>query len=75
MLDAMEKSVESLGTYIDVLQVHRNDRDVPPEEIMKALNNLVKSGRVRYIGASSGKFSRFSIPFLFRWYHAVRIRK
>lgn len=42
-----------LGTYIDVLQIHRMDRDVSPEEIMKALNDVVESGKVRYLGASS----------------------
>ncbi|PQE16889.1 versiconal hemiacetal acetate reductase protein [Rutstroemia sp. NJR-2017a BBW] len=42
-----------LGTYIDVLQIHRLDRDTPREEIMKALNDVVESGKVRYIGASS----------------------
>jgi aryl-alcohol dehydrogenase-like predicted oxidoreductase len=42
-----------LGTYIDVLQIHRLDRDTPPEEIMRALNDVVESGKVRYIGASS----------------------
>ncbi|KAI8261204.1 Aryl-alcohol dehydrogenase [Colletotrichum sp. SAR 10_77] len=53
ILDAVDRSVERLGTYIDVLQIHRMDRDVPPEEIMKALNDVVESGKVRYIGASS----------------------
>ncbi|KAF5633400.1 alcohol dehydrogenase [Fusarium sp. NRRL 52700] len=47
------RSVERLGTYIDVLQIHRMDRDVSPEEIMKALNDVIESGKVRYIGASS----------------------
>ncbi|EEY18549.1 norsolorinic acid reductase [Verticillium alfalfae VaMs.102] len=47
------KSIERLGTYIDVLQIHRLDRDVEPEEIMKALNDVVESGKVRYIGAST----------------------
>lgn len=46
-----------LGTYIDVLQIHRLDRDVPAEEIMKALNDVVESGKVRYLGASSVCFS------------------
>ncbi|KAK9357432.1 NADP-dependent oxidoreductase domain-containing protein [Lipomyces starkeyi] len=39
--------------YIDMLQIHRYDKDVDPEEVMGALNDLVKSGKVRYIGASS----------------------
>ncbi|RGP63757.1 alcohol dehydrogenase [Fusarium sporotrichioides] len=53
ILDSVERSTERLGTYIDVLQIHRMDRDVPAEEIMKALNDVVESGKVRYIGASS----------------------
>ncbi|MCJ1472132.1 hypothetical protein MMC13_000779 [Lambiella insularis] len=53
IFDAVEGSVKRLGTYIDVLQIHRLDRDVPREEIMKALNDVVEKGWVRYIGASS----------------------
>ncbi|APA08165.1 hypothetical protein sscle_03g029350 [Sclerotinia sclerotiorum 1980 UF-70] len=53
ILDAVDRSVARLGTYIDVLQIHRLDRDTPREEIMKALNDVVESGKVRYIGASS----------------------
>ncbi|KAJ4364869.1 CSG1/SUR1-like protein [Ascochyta clinopodiicola] len=53
IFDAVEKSFERLGTYIDVLQIHRLDRDTPREEIMKALNDVVEKGWVRYIGASS----------------------
>ncbi|KAG9243696.1 aldo-keto reductase-like protein [Calycina marina] len=53
ILDAVDSSVERLGTYIDVLQIHRLDRDTPREEIMKALNDVVESGKVRYIGSSS----------------------
>ena len=53
IFDAVEKSVARLGTYIDVLQIHRLDRDTPREEIMRALNDVVESGKVRYIGASS----------------------
>ncbi|CAI7602377.1 unnamed protein product [Penicillium viridicatum] len=53
IFDAVESSVRRLGTYIDVLQIHRLDRDTPREEIMKALNDVVDSGQVRYIGASS----------------------
>ena len=39
--------------YIDLLQIHRCDSDVPIEETMEALHDLVKIGKVRYIGASS----------------------
>ncbi|KAF2116344.1 NADP-dependent oxidoreductase domain-containing protein [Lophiotrema nucula] len=53
IFDAVEKSVERLGTYIDVLQIHRLDRGTPREEIMKALNDVIEKGWVRYIGASS----------------------
>ena len=45
--------MERLGTYIDVLQIHRLDRETPREEIMRALNDVVERGWVRYIGASS----------------------
>jgi aryl-alcohol dehydrogenase-like predicted oxidoreductase len=53
IFDAVDASVARLGTYIDVLQIHRLDRNTPREEIMKALNDVVESGKVRYIGASS----------------------
>nr|POF01387.1 aldo-keto reductase dtxs3 [Quercus suber] len=47
-------SLERLGTtYIDLLQIHRYDYSVPPEETMQTLHSLVQSGKVRYIGASS----------------------
>jgi aryl-alcohol dehydrogenase-like predicted oxidoreductase len=43
-----------LGTdYIDVLQIHRSDDKVPYEETMRALDDLVRDGKVRYLGASS----------------------
>jgi versiconal hemiacetal acetate reductase len=53
IIDAVDKSVARLGTYIDVLQIHRLDRSVPREEIMRALNDVVESGKARYLGASS----------------------
>ncbi|KAL8952965.1 MAG: hypothetical protein Q9222_001141 [Ikaeria aurantiellina] len=39
--------------YIDLLQIHRFDPDTPVEETLEALHDLVKVGKVRYIGASS----------------------
>lgn len=53
IFDAVEASVERLGTYIDVLQIHRLDRETPKKEIMRALNDVVEKGWVRYLGASS----------------------
>ncbi|KAJ1558200.1 hypothetical protein HK096_003015, partial [Nowakowskiella sp. JEL0078] len=54
ILEAVEKSLERLGTsYIDLYQIHRFDHNTPVEETMEALNDLVRSGKVRYIGASS----------------------
>ncbi|KAL8973536.1 MAG: hypothetical protein Q9197_002223 [Variospora fuerteventurae] len=51
---AVDASLKRLGTdYIDLLQIHRYDATVPPEETMKALHDLVEAGKVRYIGASS----------------------
>ena len=53
ILDAVSNSVKRLGTYIDVLQIHRYDPDTPIEETMRALNDVIERGDVRYIGASS----------------------
>lgn len=51
---AVEASLERLGTtYIDVLQLHRLDRDTSPEEVMCALHDLVKMGKIHYLGGSS----------------------
>lgn len=53
LFNAVEDSLRRLQTsYIDVLQIHRLD-DTPMVEIMEALHDIVKSGKVRYIGASS----------------------
>ncbi|KAN0116747.1 aryl-alcohol dehydrogenase [Hyaloscypha variabilis] len=53
IFDAVDAGIARLGTYMDVLQIHRLDRDTPREEIMKALNDVVESGKARYIGACS----------------------
>lgn len=53
ILDSVEGSVKRLGTYLDVLWIHRLDRETPKEEIMRALNDVIERGWVRYIGASS----------------------
>jgi aryl-alcohol dehydrogenase-like predicted oxidoreductase len=54
IFNAVEDSLRRLDTpYIDVLQIHRFDPTVPITETMLALHDLVVSGKVRYIGASS----------------------
>lgn len=51
---AVDASLKRLNTdYIDLYQIHRWDNSTPIEETMEALNDLVRSGKVRYIGASS----------------------
>jgi 1-deoxyxylulose-5-phosphate synthase len=50
----LDNSLRRLGMdYIDLYQIHRWDKRVPIEETMEALHDVVKSGKVRYIGASS----------------------
>jgi 1-deoxyxylulose-5-phosphate synthase len=54
ILDACDDSLKRLGTdYIDLYQIHRFDPETPIEETLSALDELVRSGRVRYLGASS----------------------
>ncbi|KAL7409784.1 aryl-alcohol dehydrogenase [Mrakia frigida] len=51
---SVDASLDRLGLdYIDLLQCHRFDYDTPIEETMQALHDVVKSGKVRYIGMSS----------------------
>lgn len=45
ILDAVESSTRRLGTHIDVLQIHRLDRETDKTEIMRALNDVVDSGK------------------------------
>ncbi len=54
IMQAVEASLRRLGTdYIDLYQIHRWDYGTPIEETLQALHDLVRSGKVRYIGASS----------------------
>ncbi len=51
--NAVEASLRRLGTdHIDLYQIHRWDESVPVEEMMRTLDDLVRAGKVRYIGAS-----------------------
>jgi len=54
IFSAVDASLRRLQTdYLDLLQIHRFDASVPIEETMEALHDLVKNGKVRYLGASS----------------------
>lgn len=54
VLDAIDGTLKRLGTdYVDLYQIHRWDYETPIEETLQVLDDLVRSGKVRYIGASS----------------------
>jgi aryl-alcohol dehydrogenase (NADP+) len=53
-MNAIDASLRRLGTdYVDLYQIHRWDPETPIEETLEALHDVVKSGKARYIGASS----------------------
>lgn len=54
IFNSIDGSLRRLGTdYVDLYQIHRFDYETPIEEVLVALNDLVRSGKVRYIGASA----------------------
>ena len=54
ILDSIDRSLTRLGVdYVDLYQIHRFDPDTPVEETLEALNDVVRAGKARYIGASS----------------------
>ncbi|MCX6067487.1 MAG: aldo/keto reductase [Chloroflexi bacterium] len=54
IMDSIDKSLRRLQMdYVDLYQIHRWDYEVPIEETMEALNDVVRAGKARYIGASS----------------------
>lgn len=54
ILTQIDESLRRLGTeYVDLYQIHRFDPKVPIEETMEALDDVVRAGKARYIGASS----------------------
>jgi len=61
IMRSIDDSLHRLGTdYVDLLQIHRWDYDTPIEETLEALNDVVKSGKARYIGASSMHSKQFA---------------
>src|SRR5471030_1924926 len=54
LLDAIDASLRRLGTdYVDLYQLHMDDRDTPLDETLGALDAIVRMGKVRYIGVSN----------------------
>lgn len=54
ILTEIDNSLRRLGTdYVDLYQIHRWDYETPIEETMEALNDVVRAGKARYIGASA----------------------
>jgi 1-deoxyxylulose-5-phosphate synthase len=54
VLAAIDSSLKRLGMdHVDLYQIHRYDPETPIEETLEALNDVVRSGKARYIGASS----------------------
>ena len=54
ILDSIDRSLKRLQMdYVDLYQIHRWDTETPIEETLEALNDVVRAGKARYIGASS----------------------
>jgi aryl-alcohol dehydrogenase-like predicted oxidoreductase len=61
ILSEIDNSLKRLGTdYVDLYQIHRWDYETPIEETMEALNDVVRAGKARYIGASAMYAWQFS---------------
>jgi aryl-alcohol dehydrogenase-like predicted oxidoreductase len=57
----IDHSLRRLGTdYVDIYMIHRLENETPLEETLEALNDLVRAGKVRYLGASSMRAFEFS---------------
>jgi aryl-alcohol dehydrogenase-like predicted oxidoreductase len=61
IMSEIDASLRRLGTdYVDLYQIHRFDYETPVEETLETLNDLVRAGKVRYVGASSMAAWQFS---------------
>ncbi len=61
ILRSIDDSLRRLNMeYVDLLQIHRWDYNTPIEETLEALNDVVKAGKARYIGASSMHATQFA---------------
>jgi 1-deoxyxylulose-5-phosphate synthase len=61
IMQSIDASLQRLGTdYVDLYQIHRFDLETPIEETLEALTDLIRIGKVRYIGASTMAAYQFS---------------
>ncbi len=61
IMHSIDNSLSRLGMdYVDLYQIHRFDRETPIEETLEALTDVIKAGKVRYIGGSSMAAWQFS---------------
>ena len=64
----VEESLRRLRTdWIDLYQIHRNDKDTPLEETLGALTDLVRQGKVRYLGVSTGTLAESRCMYFGGW--------
>jgi aryl-alcohol dehydrogenase-like predicted oxidoreductase len=79
ILFELDESLRRLQTdYVDLYQIHRWDYETPIEETLEALHDVVKSGKVRYVGASSMYAWQFTkslyLADLYRWTRFVSMQ-
>ena len=62
IMDAIDASLRRLGTdFLDLYQLHQDDAETPLDETLRALDDLVRSGKVRYIGCSNFQAYRIAL--------------
>jgi aryl-alcohol dehydrogenase-like predicted oxidoreductase len=79
ILSSIDASLKRLGTdYVDLYQIHRWDYNTPIEETLEALNDVVRAGKARYIGASAmyaWQFAKALFSAVFHgWTHFVSMQ-
>lgn len=79
ILHELDESLRRLGMdYVDLYQIHRWDHETPVEETLEALHDVVKAGKVRYLGASSMHAWQFAqalhLAELHRWTRFVSMQ-
>lgn len=61
ILTAVAESIKRLGTYIDILQIHRLDHSISAEEIVDVLHEVIENSDVLHLGASTVRVTYFLV--------------